>query len=141
LFANDCPDAISSVISGEPTDAAALLQALDRARVGGTRRFPLLSGPKIGPTWVRKMSYPGRADIQGMDAIPVAVDTHVQRVTEMLGLVRPLEINGRHRRNIQTVWFEGVRMAWPLGDPEPIDGTAAALDRALWVLGRKGCSR
>ena len=26
------------------------------------------------------------------------------------------------------------------GGPQPIDGTAAALDPALWVLGRKGCS-
>jgi hypothetical protein len=71
----------------------------------------------------------------------VAVDTHVQRVTEMLGLVVPRELNERHRRDIQDVWFSGVQMAGPFGGPEPIDGTAAALDPALWVLGKNGCSR
>ncbi len=132
---------VTSEIDGGPVDAAALLEALDATLPGGTKRFPLLSGPKIGPMWVRMMTYPGGSIIGGMEVIPVAVDTHVQRVTEMLGLVAPQELSDSHRRRIQAVWFEGVRLAGPFGGPESIDGTASALDPALWVLGRNGCSK
>ena len=117
-----------------------MLDALDATHPGGTRRFPLLSGPKIGPMWVRMLAYPGGAEIGNIDVIPVAVDTHVQRVTEMLGLVTPTKLDDRHRGEIQDVWFEGVRLSGPFGGPPPIDGTAAALDPALWVLGKNGCS-
>ncbi len=87
------------------------------------------------------MAYPGSADVRGIEVIPVAVDTHVQRVTEMLGLVPVRELNGRHRQEIQDVWFDGVGMSGPFGGPESIDGTAAALDPVLWVLGKNGCSQ
>jgi endonuclease III len=43
------------------------------------------------------------SDIQGIDVTPVAVDTHVQRATEVLGLVKTRELDDRHRRAIQDV--------------------------------------
>lgn len=103
--------------------------------------FPQLSGPKIGPMWVRMLAYPGGAQISGIDTIPVAVDTHVQRVTEMLGLVEPRSLDEAHRNRIQSVWFDAVAEAGSFGAPAGIDGTAAGLDSALWALGKEGCSR
>jgi len=140
LIADDCPQPIRSVVDGGPTRASDLLASLGAEHPGGTKFFPLLSGPKIGPMWVRMMVYPGGANVTGMEAIPVAVDTHVQRVTEMLGLVAHKKLDDRHRRDVQDVWFEGVRMAGPFGGPDGIDGTAAAIDPALWVLGKNGCT-
>ena len=141
LAADDCPEPIRAAIVGGPADAAEVLDSLGGTHPAGTRRFPLLSGPKIGVLWVRVLAYPGGAEITGIEVVPVAVDTHVQRVTEMLGLVAPRELDERHRREIQEVWFAGVRESGPFGGPAPIDGTAAALDPALWVLGKNGCSR
>jgi hypothetical protein len=141
LAASDCPQSVRLAIDGGPVEAGAVLRSLGSVRTGGTKRFPLLSGPKIGPMWVRMMAYPGGSDISGMEVVPVAVDTHVQRVTEMLGLVATRKLDDRHRQDIQAVWFEGARMAGPFGGPPGIDGTAAALDPALWVLGKNGCSR
>jgi hypothetical protein len=91
--------------------------------------------------WVRMLAFPGQANISGMEVIPVAVDTHVQRVTEMLGLVPPRALDEKHRGDIQSTWFEAARSAGLYGAPAAIDGTAAGIDPALWVLGRKGCSR
>ena len=141
LAADDCPDPIRVAMNGGPADAGSVLQSLGATHPAGTARFPLLSGPKIGPMWVRMLAYPGGAEISDIEVIPVAVDTHVQRVTEMLGLVALRELDERHRREIQEVWFEGVQESGPFGGPTPIDGSAAALDPALWVLGKNGCSR
>ena len=88
--------------------------------------------------WVRMLVFPGGARITGMEVIPVAVDTHVQRVTEMLGLVAVQALDGRHRTRIQRVWFDAVRLAGRYEGPPGIDGTAAGIDPALWALGRTG---
>ncbi|MDF1597902.1 MAG: hypothetical protein P1T08_17620 [Acidimicrobiia bacterium] len=135
-----CPGSVIAALNGKPTNASDLLEALQRKGPQGVPRFPLLRGPKIGPLWVRMLACPGGADIRGMEVIPVAVDTHVQRVTEMLGLVSPVELSGRHRRDIQQVWFDAVNQAGMFGAPSPIDGTSAGIDPALWALGREGCS-
>jgi hypothetical protein len=103
--------------------------------------FPQLSGPKIGPMWVRMLAFPGGTPLTGIEVIPVAVDTHVQRVTEMLGLVPPLELDQVHRKQVQQAWFSAVKSAGGFGAPAAVDGTAAGLDPALWVLGKVGCSR
>jgi len=87
------------------------------------------------------LAYPGGAPISGIDTIPVAVDTHVQRVTEMLGLVDPRALDDRHRRDIQRVWFDAVAEAGLFGAPPGIDGTAAGIDPALWGVGKVACSQ
>lgn len=140
LAGADCPDTVRAVLDGGPVDASALRSALNETLPGGTSKFPLLSGPKIGPMWIRIMAYPGGAEVTGVDVIPVAVDTHVQRATEMLGLVSVRSLDDRHRKEIEEVWFRAVRESGPFGGPNGIDGTAAALDPALWVLGKNGCS-
>lgn len=141
LDSKQCPSPIRSAIWGDATSADALLRSLEATWPHGTPVFPQLSGPKIGPMWVRMLAYPGGAVISGIDTIPVAVDTHVQRVTEMLGLVEPRSLDESHRNRIRLVWFDAVAQAGSFGAPEGIDGTAAGLDPALWALGKEGCSR
>jgi hypothetical protein len=128
-------------LDGVPVMANALMSALTTKRSNGTPMFPLLSGPKIGPMWIRMLAFPGGANITGIEIIPVAVDTHVQRVTEMLGLVQPHKLDDAHRAAIQAVWFRAAKEAGGYGAPREIDGTAAGIDPALWALGRKGCTR
>ena len=62
------------------------LRADLRSTQTGKARFPLLKGPKLAPMWVRIMAAPGGAVISNMETIPVAVDVHVRRVTENLGV-------------------------------------------------------
>ena len=141
LVSAECPDAISSALGGQSADASEILSAVETVRRHGTPMFPLLSGPKISAMWVRMLAYPGGAPISGIEAIPVAVDTHVQRVTEMLGLVTPRKLDDRHRRDIQRVWFDAVAQAGAFGAPAGIDGTAAGIDPALWAMGKIACAR
>lgn len=101
----------------------------------------LLQGPKIGVMWVRMLAYPGGAFITSLDTLPVAVDVQVRKVTEYLGLTdthgRDLE---RVRRLIQEAWATDVRHYGAEG-PDPIAGSPAALDPALWFYGKWGCTR
>ncbi len=121
-------------------DAAQLLRSLAQVGGDGEPRFPFLQGPKVGQMWVRMLAYPGGADIKGLEALRVAVDTHVRKVTEYLGVTRttgqPLE---RVRKIIQEAWVEVVRGCGAEG-PGPLADTSAALDPALWFFGKWGCS-
>ena len=116
LASSQCPDSIRRAIDGNPTSA------------------DVVRG--LTATWPR-----GEAAISGLEVIPVAVDTHVQRVTEMLGLAEPRNLDDSHRARIQAIWFEAVAQAGSFGAPDGIEGTAAGLDPALWALGKEGCSR
>ena len=118
-------------------DADELLCDLRSQDHGGTNRFPLLRGPKIGPMWIRILANPGGAQISRMEAIPVAVDIHVRRVTENLRIAdtRGLSLR-RVRPVIQSVWRTA---AAGIEGPERISGSAA-LDPALWFYGKNGCS-
>ena len=118
-------------------DAGELLRDLQSRDRGGRPRFPLLRGPKIGPMWIRILASPGGARITGMEAIPVAVDTHVRRVSENLGLADTGGLSLRRARPvIQSVWRTA---AAGIEGPEGISGSAA-LDPALWFYGKNGCS-
>ena len=120
-------------------NAGELLSYL-RTSCMGQYRFPLLRGPKIGPMWVRMIVAPGGATIEDIDIIPVAVDAHVRRVTRNLGVVDTQEMaEGEARQVIQDTWRAGVartRVGGPLG----VTNTCAALDPALWLFGKFGCS-
>ena len=129
-----------AALHGKTVEAQDLLDALQRKDLKNRPRFPLLKGPKIGPLWVRMLAFPGGVDVRGIDEIPVAVDTHVQRVTEMLGFVPPQDLNDHHRTAIQQAWFDAVGEAGPYGGPSRVDGTSAGIDPALWALGREGCA-
>ena len=133
----DCP--VRRVIDNGVGDARKLLPDL-RRKSNGRNCFPLLRGDKIGPMWVRMMAAPGNAEIANIDIIPVAVDTHVKRVTENLGLTdtRQLSVD-RAKKPIQEAWRKAVNVA-PIGGLSGIANTCAALDPALWLFGKHGCA-
>jgi hypothetical protein len=122
-------------------DAVELLGALQGNYPDGRPRFPLLRGPKIGPMWVRMLAYPGAAAIRSIDVLPVAVDVQVRKVTEYLGVTntRGQDLE-KVRTAIQAAWREDVRLNGATG-PAALANTCAALDPALWFLGKWGCTR
>ena len=121
-------------------DAEELRRDLQRKDTQGYPRFPLLRGPKIGQMWVRMLAVPGSAKIANIDIISVAVDVHVRRVTENLGVsdTRGMSLD-EARPVIQSVWRAAVAET-NIGGPAGIANTCAALDQALWVIGKHGCS-
>lgn len=120
-------------------DAAELLREV-RTEDSDGPRFPLLRGPKIGPVWVRILAEPGGAAITHMDTIPVAVDAHVRRITENLGVTSTQNLQlGEAKPTIQSAWQMAVAHA-SIGGPSRIAGTCAALDPALWAFGKYGCA-
>ena len=128
------------VIDEGEGDAGELLADV-RSKRDGRARFPLLRGQKIAPLWVRIMAAPGGATIRHMETIPVAVDVHVRRVTENLGVTdtRGLALGRGVKHRIRSAWQEAVPIA-DFGGPPQIAGTCAALDPALWLFGARGCS-
>ena len=121
-------------------DAKELLYAL-HTTFRGRPRFPQLQGPKIRAMWLRMLVAPGNATITNMHVIPVAVDVHVRRATENLGvaMTRGTSLDSWARAAIQDAWREAVAVG-ELPGPPGIAGTCAALDPALWILGKYGCS-
>lgn len=133
---------ISGLIDRGVGDAEELrtdLQSLDNE---GNARFPLLRGSKIGPMWLQIMADLGQggARIERMEAVPVAVDRHVRRVTENLGITdtRGSSLE-KARPIIQNTWHKAVQTV-DIGGPPGIAGTCAALDQALYFFGKDGCS-
>ena len=130
---------VCKVIENGVGDAKELLHDL-RSKSAGQDRFPLLRGPKIGPMWVRIIANPGGAKISNIETITVAVDVHVRRVTENLGVTETcgLKMDGA-KPKIHDAWREAVAVA-RFGGPQGIAGTCAALDPALWFFGKHGCT-
>ena len=122
---------------GNAVELLADLRSLDR---NGRPRFPLLRGAKIAPMWVRIIANPGGARVAAIDAIPVAVDVHVRRVTENLAVAdtRALPLQAA-KPAIQQAWCAAVAAAC-IGGPTGIADTCAALDPVLWFYGKHGCS-
>ena len=107
---------------------------------GASPAFPCFEVQTIGPMWVRMLTAPGGAKINNMDIIPVAVDTHVRRVTGNLGVLDTRNMSeGEARRRVQDAWRVAVAST-RIGGPPAIADTCAALDPALWAFGKFGCS-
>jgi len=120
-------------------DAIELLSSVQDER-DGRSLFPFLRGPKISPMWVRMLAFPGNAHISSIDRVPAAVDVHVLRVTEYLGVASTLGSDaGRIRRRVQEGWFEQVRASGAAGPPG-LENSSAILDPVLWVWGKWGCA-
>ena len=121
-------------------NAQELIAAVQARSEAASDRFPLLRGPKIRAMWIRILAHPGDAEISDLDALPVAVDVQVRKVTENLGVTdtlgQPLE---SVRDRIQQTWSQDVAEHGADG-PEAIAGTPAALDPALWFYGKWGCT-
>lgn len=130
---------VSCVVDEGFGDAKELLSYLPTL-YEGRPRFPLLKGPKIGPMWVRMLAAPGKAEIDNLDIIPIAVDTHVKRVTENLGVsaTQGMAIEDA-KPAIQSAWRDAIA-ATVISGPPGIADTCAALDPALWTFGKYGCS-
>lgn len=121
-------------------DAEELLKALKSRDKMGRSKFPLLRGPKIGAMWVRIMADPGRAKIERIEKVPVAVDVQVRRATENLGIANTRGLKLREAKPIiQSACHEAVDQT-DIGGPSRIAGTSAALDPVLWFYGKYGCS-
>ena len=132
---------ISGLIDCGVGDAEELRKDL-QSRDNKGNRFPLLRGPKIGPMWLQIMADPGQggARIERMEIVPVAVDVHVRRVTENLGITDTRGSSPEEARSIiQSTWHKAVQ-AVDIGGPPGIAGTCAALDQALYFFGKDGCS-
>lgn len=131
--------AVSTAVTVGIGDAGTLLAELQRT-VGGRPLFPILKGPKIGPMWVRMLTCPGGANVSSLETIPVAVDVHVRKTTEYLGV---LKTRGERlediRARIQHAWAENVRKGGAEG-PGVLADTPSAVDPALWFFGKWGCS-
>ncbi len=141
LFTSTRTSPVDRAIFDGEGDAQELLRYLWEIRADdGRSAFPFLRGPKVGPMWVRMLAYPGGAAITSLDALPVAVDVQVRKVTEYLGVTdthdQDLE---RVRRLIQNAWAVDVRRHGAVG-PGSLADTPAALDPALWFFGKWGCT-
>lgn len=110
------------------------------AEFDGAPCFPYLSGPKVGPMWLRMLVEPGGAEIRGLESLDVAVDVQVRKVTENLGVTTTV---GREleevREEIENAWRADV-LETAIGGPERLGGGCAALDPALWYFGKWGCT-
>ena len=127
------PKAVRRAVFEAEGDARELVSAVQRGRW-----FPLLRGPKISVMWVRMLAAPGEAAIAHLDALPVAVDVQVRKVTEYLGVLP-------HARDKSAVPDADVQRAWrgaadAAEGPPDLAGTGAALDPALWFFGKWGCT-
>ena len=113
-------------------DALELLKEVDS--------LPMLRGGKVGPMWIRILAEPGGAKITRLEKIQVAVDVHVLRITENLGVASTRGLRSDEERSkVQEAWYEAAAQA-DFGGPSRIAGTCAALDPALWSFGKYGCS-
>ena len=134
----EAPQAFRDVIDTGQGRYEELLEALSRVDSSGEPWFPLLRGPKISLVWIRMLVEPGGAEISGLNAMPIAVDAQVRKVTEYLGVTDtrgwPL---ARARSVIQAAWHSGADAS--VG-PKRLAGTPAALDPAVWFLGKWGCT-
>jgi hypothetical protein len=129
-----------SAIYDGTADARQLLDEVTSASSEGTPRFPLLGGPKISALWVRLLAHPGGAHISSLDAVPVAVDVQVRKVTEYLGVTDTGELPLEDvRAAIQETWARDVAAHGTVG-PEGLDNTPGSLDPALWFYGKWGCT-
>lgn len=134
----EAPQAFREVIDTGQGTYTALLEALSAVGSSGEPWFPLLRGPKISLVWIRMLAEPGGANISGLNAMPVAVDAHVRKVTEYLGVTcTGGQSLASARSTIKAAWQAAADAA--VG-PTHLAGTAAALDPAIWFLGKWGCT-
>jgi hypothetical protein len=105
LTTRDSPSAVISAIREGRGDARVISTAVQAASPSGHPWFPFLSGPKVSAMWTRMLVVPGRAHIEEIDSVPVAVDTQVRKVTEYLGVTETQnETLENSRGTIQNAW-------------------------------------
>jgi len=138
LVADDGPKSVKVALDDGIGDASNLLQSVRAVTDAGQPCYSLLSGPKVSVMWVRMLAAPGGADIDRLGLLPVAVDVQVRKVTEYLGVT---DTAGRNLEDVRDV----IQDAWSGAASEAVGpgalaGTAAALDPAIWFMGKWGCT-
>lgn len=129
-----------SAIDDGRSDARELQTELMSVSAGGTPRFPLLGGPKVGSMWIRLLACPGNARIASLEVVPVAVDVQVRKITEYLGVTDTGGLSLDDARPvIAEAWARDVMEHGSAG-PSGLSDTSAALDPALWFYAKWGCT-
>ena len=128
---------VTTAINDGKGDAKRLLRELD-ALVDGSSRYPLLRGDKSAPLWLGWLAALGSAELKDLALAPVAVDTHVRKVSRGLRVVDAGEARDPVvDRAIRAAWLIAVETAEVEG-PAGAAGTCAALNSPLWLLGKHG---
>lgn len=131
---------VRGVIEKGTGDAGELVDDLRSHTPGGSPNFPYLGGPKVGPMWIRMMVLPGKASMAGLDAVPVAVDVQVRRISQCLGVADTTGMQLEQARSlIQQAWRKRSREDG-VDAPGSLANTSAGLDPALWFYAKWGCS-
>jgi len=103
------------------------------------KRFPYLSGKKIGPLWLRMIrDNIGETRLVKLEEVPIPVDVHVARSSLCLGVV-----TGNYDGALNDA-FEKIREVWK----ESVKGqcierktmVALDVDEPLWHLSKYGCT-
>lgn len=142
LHAPETAPAVRRAVFDGEGDVVVLEDEVTHAFHNRTACFPLLRGPKIASVWIRTLAYPGRAAIRRLEQLPMGVDVQVRKVTEYLGVTdtRGKPLGQAVRDTIQQAWARLLAVGDAEG-PEPLRGTPAALDAALWFYAKWGCTR
>ncbi len=131
------PDVYRAVYAGDG-DAHALRLAVTASSGAEGPLFPLLRGPRTSVVWIRALVVPGEAVITNLAQLPVAVNVQTRKLSEYLGVTNTGDLPDREALpRIEQAW---CRAASDAAGPEPIAGTRAALDPALWFYGKWGCT-
>ena len=132
------PESVRTAIERGTGHARTLLADVRSLAPSNQSWFPFLAGPKVSAMWVRMLIAPGGAVITGTDAIPVAVDVQVRKVSEFLRITNSKAMSlDEARPVIQAAWRSGAAAA---AGPSGLEGTAAAIDAAVWFFGKWGCT-
>lgn len=116
-------------------DAVQLLKRIrnDRHKQGNksVNDFPYLRGNKIAVLWIRMLRDNVKLKLANMAQIPIPVDTHIQRATQMLGVSGYLQ-GELSFQEIQAIWWEVAKGTGLI---------ALDFDEPLWHLSKYGCSK
>lgn len=138
LHNNLSPEITNAIYEGKG-DAVVLRREINKINSSGSL-FPSLRGQKIGTMWIRIMVFPGGSNISSLEKLPVAVDVHIKRISEYMGVCNTHGslITGKVRKIIQELWMKDVINNGSIG-PAGLTNTCAALDPALWFYSKWGC--
>jgi hypothetical protein len=121
-------------------DSVTILKRLKDKDENKKTYYPYLSGPKIGPLWLRMLrDNVGILQLRNLEKVTIPVDIHVARATLTPGVIRGeyrCKLN-ELREHIRNVWFESVK-GLRVKNREMI---ALDVDEPLWHLSRYGCRK
>ena len=131
------PGPVTDAIRDGEGNATKLLWELDSLE-NGEACFPLLRGGKSGPLWVGWLAALGGARLEDLSRIPIAVDTHIRKVSKELRVVDSGDAKEHILdQAIRSAWLKAVDGAI-VAPSTGVAGSCAALNSPLWLLGQYG---